>query len=83
MAPLSPWEPSSPSSGATPSSTGTRASARYVWSNGGSLPVVLYDGDNYVYGLGLIAKTDSQLYYLADGLARIHSESFVQWWAGR
>jgi len=44
----------------------------YVWSNAGSLPVVLYDGDYYVYGLGLIAKTDSQnsqLYYLADGLA--------------
>jgi hypothetical protein len=32
----------------------------------------LYDGDYYVHGLGLIAKTDSQdgqLYYLADGLA--------------
>jgi RHS repeat-associated protein len=32
----------------------------------------LYDGDYYVYGLGLIAKTDSQdgqLYYLTDGLA--------------
>jgi RHS repeat-associated protein len=44
----------------------------YVWSNSGSLPVVVYDGDYYVYGLGLIAKTDSQdsqLYYLADGLA--------------
>jgi hypothetical protein len=44
----------------------------YVWSNSGSLPVVLYDGDYYVYGLGLIAKTDSQdgqLYYLTDGLA--------------
>jgi uncharacterized protein RhaS with RHS repeats len=43
----------------------------YVWSSGGSLPVVLYDGDYYVYGLGLIAKTDSQdgqLYYLTDGL---------------
>jgi YD repeat-containing protein len=44
----------------------------YVWSNSGSLPVVVYDGNYYVYGLGLIAKTDSQdgqLYYLADGLA--------------
>jgi RHS repeat-associated protein len=44
----------------------------YVWSNSSSLPVVVYDGSYYVYGLGLIAKTDSQdgqLYYLADGLA--------------
>jgi RHS repeat-associated protein len=43
----------------------------YVWSNGGSLPVVLYDGSYCVRGLGLMAKTDSQdgqLYYLADGL---------------
>jgi RHS repeat-associated protein len=43
----------------------------YVWSNSGSLPLVLYDGNYYVYGLGLIARTDSQdsqLYYLADGL---------------
>lgn len=46
--------------------------ADYVWSNSSSLPVVLYDGNYYVYGLGLIAKTDSQdgqLYYLSDGLA--------------
>jgi RHS repeat-associated protein len=43
----------------------------YLWSNAGSLPDVLYDGNYYVYGLGLISKTDSQsnqLYYLADGL---------------
>ena len=32
----------------------------YVWSNSGSLPVVLYDGNYYVYGLGLISRTDSQ-----------------------
>lgn len=43
----------------------------YVWSNVGSLLVILYDGNYYAYGLGLISKTDSQsnqLYYLADGL---------------
>jgi len=43
----------------------------YLWSNVGRLPVVLYDGNYYVYGRGLISKTDSQsdqLYYLADGL---------------
>jgi RHS repeat-associated protein len=43
----------------------------YLWSNVGSLPVVLYDGNYYVYGRGLIAKTDiqsNQLYYLVDGV---------------
>jgi hypothetical protein len=36
-----------------------------------------------VYGLGLSAKTDSQLYYLTDGLASTHSKNFMEWWANR
>ncbi len=45
----------------------------YAWSVSGSLPGILQDsgGNKYVYGLGLISRTDStgaQEYYLSDGL---------------
>ncbi len=36
-----------------------------------------------MYGLGRIAKTDSQLYYLADGLRSAHSRNMMEWWADR
>ena len=45
-------------------------STTFTWDVAGSLPVVLDDGNQYVYGAGLTAmkQSGSWYYYLADGL---------------
>jgi RHS repeat-associated protein len=50
---------------------GGGSGADYVWDVGPELPVVLDDGEAYVYGLDLIAKVDDDenaYHYLYDGL---------------
>jgi len=46
------------------------ASTTFTWDIAGGLPVVLDDGNQYVYGAGLTAQkqSGSWYYYLADGL---------------
>ena len=45
-------------------------STTFTWDVAGSLPVVLDDGNQYLYGAGLTAmkQSGSWYYYLADGL---------------
>ena len=46
------------------------ASTTFTWDIAGGLPVVLDDGNQYVYGAGLVSQKQggSWYYYLADGL---------------
>ena len=46
------------------------ATTQFTWDVAGGLPVVLDDGNQYVYGAGLTAMKQSGNwhYYLADGL---------------
>ena len=44
-----------------------------VWSNSGSLPLVLYDESFCVYGLGLIAHTHRGAVTITSTRDRVHS----------